>query len=462
MGRQALESTINIVKHELVLDVVYGDTDSVFVNSKTKDFAAAMQVAEQIKRSVNKKYKRLEIEIDGVFGKLLLLKKKKYAGLKVIDKNGKKEYEPEIKGLDIVRRDWCSFAKKLGEDILNAVLFGPEPEAILNEVHQRLTDAGKAMDESKVPTQNYAITKALTKAPQDYPDAKHQPHVQVALRMMSRGKAVRSGQDIEYVICDVECEGSSFAERARHPQEFEIDPTLRVDVAWYKSQQVHPLITRLLGPIDGTDPARQAECLGMDGTRFARAAAAAAGVSNHAFSEAAADITELLDRKLRWKQFESRLEGVKIEKAEVVSWKQLLKPENWETSGVSVLFRSPSGAAISPKMAQNQFVMQLRKMTREYSEGWVNLGGGEHHVAGMERTRRIRNGENAITEQQVLQELEFLEYLCDSAAKGMTGEDDVRGCRVAAAGMQQTCRWLLECNGFNWVDCGKIFGSLSR
>jgi len=461
-GREALESTIAIVKHELVLDVVYGDTDSVFVNSKTKDFGQAMQIAEQIKRSVNKKYKRLEIEIDGVFGKLLLLKKKKYAGLKVVEKNGKKEYEPEIKGLDIVRRDWCSLAKKLGEDILNTVLRvdNQEPEATLNEVHQKLTDAGKEMDENKVPIQNYAITKALTKAPQDYPDAKHQPHVQVAMRMMSRGKAVRAGQDIEYIICDVDCEGPSFAGRARHPQEFELDPTLKVDLAWYKSQQVHPLISRLLGPIEGTDPARQAECLGMDGTRFARAAAVAAGGANRVFAEEAADITELLDRRTRWKQFESRLEGVKSETGEVVSWRQLLKPENWETSGVGVLFRSPTGAAISPKIALNLLVVQLRKMTREYSEGWVNLGEGEHHVAGLERTRRMRTGQNAITEREVLQELEFLEYLCESAGKSVVGEDDVRGCRIVATGMQQQCRWLLEGNGYNWVDCGKIFASL--
>merc|ERR1712048_493070 len=62
-GREALQSTCTIVAQELQLDVVYGDTDSVFVNSKTKEFDQAMQVAQQIKRSVNKRYKRLEIEI---------------------------------------------------------------------------------------------------------------------------------------------------------------------------------------------------------------------------------------------------------------------------------------------------------------------------------------------------------------------------------------------------------------
>merc|ERR1711972_1273282 len=111
----------NVVEQECALEVVYGDTDSVFVNTKVKDFEQAMQAAQNIKRSVNKRYKRLEIEIDGVFGRLLLLKKKKYAGLKVVDQS-KGLYEREYKGLDIVRRDWCGLAKGMGEAILDQVL----------------------------------------------------------------------------------------------------------------------------------------------------------------------------------------------------------------------------------------------------------------------------------------------------------------------------------------------------
>merc|ERR1719174_3506334 len=92
-GREALQSTITVVQQELALEVVYGDTDSVFVNTKTSDFQSAMQIAQQIKRSVNKRYKKLEIEIDGVFGRLLLLKKKKYAGLKYDGLTNKYERE---------------------------------------------------------------------------------------------------------------------------------------------------------------------------------------------------------------------------------------------------------------------------------------------------------------------------------------------------------------------------------
>ncbi|CAE8699013.1 unnamed protein product, partial [Polarella glacialis] len=188
-GREALQTTIAVVQQELQLDVVYGDTDSVFVNTKTANYDQAMQAAEQIKRSVNKRYKRLEIEIDAVFVRLMLLKKKKYACMKVIDWKTKK-FEHEFKGLDIVRRDWCALAKEMGEAILLRVLNGDNvnKEESMHWVHQFLADKAVEMDELKVPTVKYIITKALTKDPKDYPDAKNQPHVQVALRLMARGK----------------------------------------------------------------------------------------------------------------------------------------------------------------------------------------------------------------------------------------------------------------------------------
>lgn len=37
----------------------------------------------QIAKEINKKYKKLVLAIDGVFDTLLLMKKKKYAGIKI-------------------------------------------------------------------------------------------------------------------------------------------------------------------------------------------------------------------------------------------------------------------------------------------------------------------------------------------------------------------------------------------
>lgn len=70
----------------------------------------------QVKAEVNKLYKLLEIDIDGVFKSLLLLKKKKYAAL-IVENHGDGQHsvKQELKGLDIVRRDWCDLAKECGK-----------------------------------------------------------------------------------------------------------------------------------------------------------------------------------------------------------------------------------------------------------------------------------------------------------------------------------------------------------
>jgi len=459
-GREALNSTCTVITQELQLDVVYGDTDSVFVNSKTKDFEHAMQVAQLIKRSVNKRYKRLEIEVDAIFSRLLLLKKKKYAGLKVNDWANRK-FEKELKGLDIVRRDWCPVAKDLGERILTQILCGENSDEPAHWISTVLAEKGQQMDESKVPLEKYIITKSITKPPQDYPDAKHLPHVQVALRLMARGKAVTSGQDIPYVIslADVETEAkSSFASRARHPHDFQLDPSLKVDVAWYKSQQVHPLVTRLVGPIDGIDAARIAECLGMDSARFSKVGNG--NVSVNRFVElTSGNVEALLDRNKRWVDFGSCLEGVQcLVTSELTPWQYLLQPAVQNSSEVDHLFRTQSGHAVNTRQACNCFVLQIKKLLLEYSEGWVKLGDGERHEAGVLKTRRLRRCQNVVSEHVVLQELEHMEYLCACAIR--SSGTDTRGCRTAVAGIQRVCTFLLQCNGYYWVDCNKVFASI--
>jgi len=47
----------------------------------------------------------------------------------------------------------------------------------------------------------HAVPKRLGKNPEDYPDAKSQPHVQVAIRNESQRRNPRAGDVIPYVFC---------------------------------------------------------------------------------------------------------------------------------------------------------------------------------------------------------------------------------------------------------------------
>lgn len=69
---------------------------------------------------------------------------------------------------------------------------------------------------------NPAVLQRLGKNPEDYPDAKSQPHVQVALRMKAKGLTARTGTVVQYIFCRAEGEESSKtaqADRAKHPDE---------------------------------------------------------------------------------------------------------------------------------------------------------------------------------------------------------------------------------------------------
>ena len=77
----------------------------------TENLVDATTLGLDFKAEVNKRYKLLEIEMDGYFQRMLLLKKKKYAALVVEERQGGElVVKREVKGLDLVRRDWCGLS----------------------------------------------------------------------------------------------------------------------------------------------------------------------------------------------------------------------------------------------------------------------------------------------------------------------------------------------------------------
>jgi DNA polymerase alpha subunit A len=174
-----------------------------------------------LKKAVNDRYKLLEIDLDGVFQRLLLLQKKKYAAVKVED--GFRS-SIEVKGLDMKRREYCSLSKTVSQYLLDQILSGEATEVVVERIHEYLGTISDDICCGKIKLDEFIIHKRLGKNPEDYPDAKSQPHVQVALRMKTRNVAVRAGDVIPYIFCSDSGDGSGAgntaqAERARHPDE---------------------------------------------------------------------------------------------------------------------------------------------------------------------------------------------------------------------------------------------------
>ena len=76
------------------------------------ELAEALKISAQFKKAVNDCYKLLEIDLDGIFKRLLLLQKKKYAAVKVEDSN---RTSTEVKGLDMKRREYCALSKTVSQ-----------------------------------------------------------------------------------------------------------------------------------------------------------------------------------------------------------------------------------------------------------------------------------------------------------------------------------------------------------
>lgn len=246
------------------------------VNTNSDDLAKVKAIGNAIKKEVNKRYRLLELEMDGVFKTMLLLKKKKYAAMKVeMLPDGTAGTVLETKGLDIVRRDWCPLSKDAGNFVLNRVMSGESKEDVVESIHAELRAIKERLEIGDVLLEKFIITKQLTKSPNEYPDARNQPHVQVALRRLAAGKrdGTAAGETVPYIIClDTANEGSeakSIAERAFHPDELKENSALTPDLKYYLGQQVHPVVSRLCSPIEGTTAAHLADCLGLDPSRFA-------------------------------------------------------------------------------------------------------------------------------------------------------------------------------------------------
>jgi DNA polymerase alpha subunit A len=155
-GREILRSTKDLAESQM-LRVVYGDTDSVMINTNMDNIESALKVGNDFKKAVNERYRLLEIDIDNVFRRLLLHAKKKYAAINMVEVGGKFVEKLEVKGLDMRRREYCQLSKDTSSKLLNFLLSGEDPDAVVEKVHEHLRQLATQMREFSIPAQKYII-----------------------------------------------------------------------------------------------------------------------------------------------------------------------------------------------------------------------------------------------------------------------------------------------------------------
>ncbi|SJL03302.1 related to POL1-DNA-directed DNA polymerase alpha, 180 KD subunit [Armillaria ostoyae] len=472
-GREILTHTKELAE-SMQLDVVYGDTDSVFVNSNVTELPEALKIAAEFKKAVNDRYKLLEIDLDGIFQRLLLLQKKKYAAIKVEDGT---RTSTEVKGLDMKRREYCALSKNVSQYVLEQILSGESTEIVVEQIHEYLTTIGKNVNEGKVKLDDFIVFKRLGKNPEEYPKVHGLPHVQVAMKMKARGGSARAGDVIPYIFCLAEGEESAKtgqADRARHPDELrKAESELKIDYQYYLSQQILPPIERLCDPIEGTDRTRLAECLGLDPSRY-RTAISSSFSEEHAFASLDSRTSDT-ERFKDATPFIVRCPACRGELA--------FAPLNDRESSI---VHAHGTACLSPACQkpipsgslQLQLEAQIRRHISTYYEGWTvcddTTCGNRTRMMGVYGRRCLKQecrGSVAFeySDAQLYDQLRYFSSLFDGeravkAATGTSAEEEVSVLVSQQAVLLKTLsscvdKYLDQC-GRRWVEMGTLFSMM--
>ncbi|PPQ65503.1 hypothetical protein CVT24_010799 [Panaeolus cyanescens] len=464
-GREILMQTRTLAEDQN-LDVVYGDTDSIFVNSNASDLSEALKISAILKKAVNDRYKLLEIDLDGVFQRLLLLQKKKYAALKVEDGT---RTSVEVKGLDMKRREYCALSKRVSQYILDQILSGETTETVVENIHQYLTNMSQEVRSGAVKLDDFIINKRLGKNPEDYPDGKNQPHVQVALRMKKGGSSAKVGDVVSYVFCVAEGEESAKtgqADRAKHPDEVRKEG-LKIDYQYYLSQQILPPIERLCDPIEGTDRSRLAECLGLDPERYR--SVTIGGGDERIFSSLDSQMSDAerfrdaIPLTIRCRHCQTKTPFKPITDDEC-----FLQPSGPTCPSCSKTFSSGS--------LQMQLEVQIREYISKYYEGWTvcedTTCGNRTRMMGVYGKRCLKPGcRGKVTfeysDTELYNQLRYFVSLFDAAkALKSTSTNQERISAIVGRNLvllnslTDTVEKYLNNCGRRWIDLAPIFAKL--
>ena len=199
-ARETIKETEKLIE-EKGYTVLYGDTDSVFVDFKAKDVIEAQKLAEETSEFINKYFTKLvkekfdresilELEFEKMFKVLMLPRgrgstsgaKKRYAGLLI--KNGKEEIK--VTGMEIVRRDWTDIAKEMQWELLDRVFHKKEVANYIKKIVEEIKN-GKYDDK-------LVYRKSIRKDLKEYVKTTP-PHVKAARLLPKLTSSI-----IEYII----------------------------------------------------------------------------------------------------------------------------------------------------------------------------------------------------------------------------------------------------------------------
>jgi DNA polymerase-2 len=175
-GQWILKTVIEYLEQRSIT-VLYGDTDSLFVQLPTiEDYdGQAKKLVGEVNNFLTGKLKKdfdadskLEIQYDKFFQTLILTSargneegaKKRYAGLAIKNIDGKKVEEMVLTGMEYVRSDWSLLARNFQYELIRRVFYGEDVQEYIDETLKKLDK--KELDDQLV------LSKRLSKPLDEY------------------------------------------------------------------------------------------------------------------------------------------------------------------------------------------------------------------------------------------------------------------------------------------------------
>ena len=222
-GRFIIKRTIEMAK-EMGIELIYGDTDSVFVRYEPEK-------VEVFLRAVEEEF-GLKIKPDEIFERVLFTEaKKRYCGLLP-------DGRLEVVGLEAVRGDWSAVARKVQRAVLEAVLKARSAREARQKAVKIVRDWIARLRERKVPYKDLVIWEELTRRPEEY--KVRTAHVEAAKIMMRSGWEISVGDKVGYVI--VKGSGKLYQRAVPYFMAGYDD----VDLDYYVRKQIVPAAMRVL------------------------------------------------------------------------------------------------------------------------------------------------------------------------------------------------------------------------
>lgn len=243
-GRENIEKTKKFVNDKFGLEIVYGDTDSIFVKTRDTNLDNAKRLGEEISKYVTEELPGvLELEFEKVYRTFLILTKKRYVGWCFRYEDGWRD-EIEMRGIETVRRDWCPLVSELLLDVINIIM----KEGDVQKAMKIVKDCIENLKSGKIDIEKLTVIKGITKAPESYDGVL--PHIELAKKLTIRNpqEPPRMGDRIGFVII----KGNQMLSKRAEDPSYAKEHALDIDADYYIHNQILPPIERIFSSINIT------------------------------------------------------------------------------------------------------------------------------------------------------------------------------------------------------------------